>query len=226
MNEHVTETENRSLIGMLDEMSFLGERFNNPGTDLHAVSMRLADTRCGPLSKSASFAYSEARLRLLGETPGLAHPRTPTQPGAISAVPWRGHKRRTETSLFPGGQPGTVRVSCGPNRKGEYHPSILVSPRSHLTVTTSQSFVEASRCSRQRCSATTGCSATSDSRWNSANNLCVPRPQSWVESSRSSTLNRDAARACEPPEHSGSPPSDQLDVIVGSGAPTATVIRR
>ena len=39
------------------------------GTDLHVLSMRLADTPCGPLSKSTSFPNSEARLRLLDETP-------------------------------------------------------------------------------------------------------------------------------------------------------------
>lgn len=70
MNEHVvTKTANRSLIGMLNEFSFLVERFNNPGTDLHVLSMRLADMPCGPLSKSTSFPNSEARLRLLDETP-------------------------------------------------------------------------------------------------------------------------------------------------------------
>ena len=70
MTEHVvTKTANRSVVGMLNEFSFLGERFFDPGTDLHSLSIRLANTPCGPLYKSTSYPNSEVRLRLLGETP-------------------------------------------------------------------------------------------------------------------------------------------------------------
>jgi len=70
MTEHdVTKTANRSVVGMLNEFSFLGERFLNPDTTLHALSIRLANTPCGPLYKSTSYPNSEVRLRLLGETP-------------------------------------------------------------------------------------------------------------------------------------------------------------
>ncbi len=70
MSEHVVaKTANRSVVGILNEFSFLGERFLDPGTDLLMLSLRLADTPCGPLYKSTSYANSEVRLRLLGETP-------------------------------------------------------------------------------------------------------------------------------------------------------------
>jgi hypothetical protein len=70
MNEHVVaKTANRSVVGMLNEFSFLGERFLDPGTDLLMLSLRLADVPCGPLYKSTSYPNSEVRLRLLGETP-------------------------------------------------------------------------------------------------------------------------------------------------------------
>ena len=70
MTTHVvTKTANRSVVGMLNEFSFLGERFLAPDNDLHSLSIRLADTPCGPLYKSTSYPNSEVRLRLLGETP-------------------------------------------------------------------------------------------------------------------------------------------------------------
>jgi hypothetical protein len=70
MSEHVVaKTANRSVVGMLNEFSFLGERFLEPGTDLLLLSLRLADVPCGPLYKSTSYPNSEVRLRLLGETP-------------------------------------------------------------------------------------------------------------------------------------------------------------
>ena len=70
MTEHVVaKTANRSVVGMLNEFSFLGERFLDPGTDLLMLSLRLADVPCGPLYKSTSYPNSEVRLRLLGETP-------------------------------------------------------------------------------------------------------------------------------------------------------------
>jgi hypothetical protein len=70
MTEHVVaKTANRSVVGMLNEFSFLGERFLDPGTDLLLLSLRLAGTPCGPLYKSTSYPNSEVRLRLLGETP-------------------------------------------------------------------------------------------------------------------------------------------------------------
>ena len=70
MTDHVvTKTANRSVVGMLNEFSFLGERFLNPDTDLQSLSIRLANTPCGPLYKSTSYPNSEVRLRLLGETP-------------------------------------------------------------------------------------------------------------------------------------------------------------
>jgi hypothetical protein len=70
MTDHVVaKTANRSTVGMLNEFSFLGERFLDPGTDLLMLSLRLADVPCGPLYKSTSYPNSEVRLRLLGETP-------------------------------------------------------------------------------------------------------------------------------------------------------------
>jgi hypothetical protein len=70
MTQHVVaKTANRSTVGMLTEFSFLGEHFLDPGTDLLALSLRLADVPCGPLYKSTSYPNSEVRLRLLGETP-------------------------------------------------------------------------------------------------------------------------------------------------------------
>ncbi len=70
MTDHaIAKTANRSVVGMLNEFSFLGERFLDPGTDLLMLSLRLADTPCGPLYKSTSYPNSEVRLRLLGETP-------------------------------------------------------------------------------------------------------------------------------------------------------------
>ena len=39
-----------------------------------------------------------------------------------------------EAAPIPGGQPGTVRVSCETNRKDGYHCSISVSPPSHIVV--------------------------------------------------------------------------------------------
>jgi hypothetical protein len=70
MTEHVVaKAANRSVVGMLNEFSFLGERFLEPGTDLLLLSLRLADVPCGPLYKSTSYPNSEVRLRLLGETP-------------------------------------------------------------------------------------------------------------------------------------------------------------
>jgi hypothetical protein len=72
MNEvNVSKTGNRSVVGMLNEFSFLGDRWSNRGTetDLLALSLRLAETPCGPLYKSTSCPNSEVRLRLLGEVP-------------------------------------------------------------------------------------------------------------------------------------------------------------
>lgn len=68
---NVSKTANSSLVGMLNEFSFLGERFSNRGTetDLHSLSLRLAETPCGPLYKSTSCPDTEVRLRLLGEIP-------------------------------------------------------------------------------------------------------------------------------------------------------------
>jgi hypothetical protein len=70
MTQHiVAKTANRSVVGMLNEFSFLGERFLDPNSDLLDLSLRLADVPCGPLYKSTSYPNSEVRLRLLGETP-------------------------------------------------------------------------------------------------------------------------------------------------------------
>jgi hypothetical protein len=56
MSEHVVaKTANRSVVGMLNEFSFLGERFLDVGTDLRLLSLRLADVPCGPLYKSTSY---------------------------------------------------------------------------------------------------------------------------------------------------------------------------
>jgi hypothetical protein len=52
MAEHrLTATSNRSVIGMLNEFSFLADQWRRPkrGDDLLALSLRLAQTPCGPL---------------------------------------------------------------------------------------------------------------------------------------------------------------------------------
>jgi hypothetical protein len=70
MTDHVVaKTANRSVVGMLNEFSFLGGQFLHRETNLLMLSLRLADVPCGPLYKSTSFPNSEVRLRLLGETP-------------------------------------------------------------------------------------------------------------------------------------------------------------
>lgn len=124
MTEHVvTKTANRSVVGMLNEYSFLGERFLDPDTDLHALSIRLADTPCGPLYKSTSYPNSEVRLRLLGETPEWVKrkneaPTLDAKP-ATSETPTRRNRHRAINKpinrvLTRNGRttPGIVRGDC------------------------------------------------------------------------------------------------------------------
>ena len=62
------KTANRSLIGMLNEFSFLGEAFRDRGTsvDLLALSLKLAGVPCGPLSKGAGIPDSAVRELVAG----------------------------------------------------------------------------------------------------------------------------------------------------------------
>ena len=85
---------------MLNEFSFLGERFLNPDTDLYALSIRLANTPCGPLYKSTSYPNSEVRLRLLGETPKWVKRKNE----AADARRQASHQRNSDAEKRPGNQ--------------------------------------------------------------------------------------------------------------------------
>jgi len=57
----VAKTANRSVVGIMNEFSFLGERFADrwPGPPLLPLSLRLSTVPCGPLYKSQVRPDSE-----------------------------------------------------------------------------------------------------------------------------------------------------------------------
>lgn len=62
MSDHrLTKTANRSLIGMLNEFTFLAETWSEGTDDLIALSVRLAGVPCGPLDKRHGFPELELR---------------------------------------------------------------------------------------------------------------------------------------------------------------------
>jgi len=51
MEQRLTTTQNRSMVGIMNEFAYLGEVYvrSNDAIDLPALSLRLAKTPCGPL---------------------------------------------------------------------------------------------------------------------------------------------------------------------------------
>lgn len=60
-DRRLTKTANRSLIGMLNEFSFLAEAWSEGTDDLIALSLRLAGVPCGPLDKRYGFPDRELK---------------------------------------------------------------------------------------------------------------------------------------------------------------------
>jgi hypothetical protein len=67
----IAKTANRSVLGIINEFTFLAEHHTANGHQLdhHHMALRLANTPCGPLYKSTSFPDAETRLLLTGEQP-------------------------------------------------------------------------------------------------------------------------------------------------------------
>jgi len=66
----LAKTANRSVVGIMNEFAYLGEVYcRGIVPDLHALSMRLAETPCGPLYKREISPDRELRALLL--TSGL-----------------------------------------------------------------------------------------------------------------------------------------------------------
>lgn len=69
MNEVVyAKTSNRSVVGMMNEFSFLADAFRDRGglVDPLALSLNLAHVPCGPLSKGAVFPDRAVRELVAG----------------------------------------------------------------------------------------------------------------------------------------------------------------
>jgi hypothetical protein len=66
-NSHYDKTANRSLVGMLNQFSYLAEGYRDyQSSDLRLLSLRLSETPCSPLYKSSISPDRE--LRRLIET--------------------------------------------------------------------------------------------------------------------------------------------------------------
>lgn len=62
MSEHrLTKTANRSLVGMLNEFSYLAGAWSDGSDDLVSLSVRLAGVPCGPLHKGLGFPDLELK---------------------------------------------------------------------------------------------------------------------------------------------------------------------
>jgi hypothetical protein len=61
-NSQYDKTANRSLVGMLNQFSYLAEGYRDyQSADLHLLSMRLSETPCSPLYKSSISPDRELR---------------------------------------------------------------------------------------------------------------------------------------------------------------------
>lgn len=60
----ITKTANRSVLGVINEFTFLAEPAiaRGHGAELLDLALFLADTPCSPLHRSTSFPNDEARL--------------------------------------------------------------------------------------------------------------------------------------------------------------------
>jgi len=67
----IAKTASRSVLGMINEFTFMTEHALARGRepDLLALALWLANTPCGPLRKSTGFPADEARLILTGLPP-------------------------------------------------------------------------------------------------------------------------------------------------------------
>ena len=72
------KTANRSVVGTMNEFSFLSERYRESleTSDLAALSMRLAHTPCSPITILASFMVDRGLeiSRLFGSPAGRGCP--------------------------------------------------------------------------------------------------------------------------------------------------------
>ena len=79
MNDvHVAKTANRSVLGIINEFTFMAEHATARGhsRDNLELALWLANTPCSPLRKSTGFPNDEARLALTGQPPLRASART------------------------------------------------------------------------------------------------------------------------------------------------------
>ena len=60
------KTANRSVVGIMNEFTFLANQWHQPGADLVALSLRLAATPCSPLYQR--HVTPDAELRALVNT--------------------------------------------------------------------------------------------------------------------------------------------------------------
>ena len=74
----IAKTENRSVLGIIKEFTFMAEHAIARGheRDNLDLALWLADTPCSPLRKSTGFPNDEARLVLTGQPPIRPSPRT------------------------------------------------------------------------------------------------------------------------------------------------------
>lgn len=67
MSDHrLTKTANRSIVGMLNEFSFLAEVWSEATEDLASLSLRLAGIPCGPLDNGHGFPELELKALASG----------------------------------------------------------------------------------------------------------------------------------------------------------------
>ena len=74
----VAKTANRSVLGVINEFTFMAEHAIGRGhsRDNLDLALWLANTPCSPLRKSTGFPNDEARLALTGQPPIRPAPRT------------------------------------------------------------------------------------------------------------------------------------------------------
>ena len=73
----IAKTASRSLLGMINEFTFMAEHAIGRGrpADYLELALWLANTPCGPIRKSTGFPNDEARLILTGQPPIRPAPR-------------------------------------------------------------------------------------------------------------------------------------------------------
>ena len=86
MTTHVvTKTANRSVVGMLNEFSFLGERFLAPDNDLHSLSIRLADTHADRSTNQRATPTAKCAYDSSAKHPNGSNAKT--KPPTLDAKP-------------------------------------------------------------------------------------------------------------------------------------------